>query len=487
MQTRLTWIAAGLCVTACGPAPPENESAGEQTSTSTTSSSTGDPSPTEPEPTSATSETSETSGTSGPAPECQSDPDCEGFCEYCVEGECYDAVGCCAVVPNLDGALELRCQGYECYADDECDEGHECVGPGWCDPIAAIPVCERLPLTLSEPWLQGSPSALALVDVDGDAALDVVALDPDAGAVEVLLGDGLGGFASGVMFPTDMFGGTQRLAVADFDADGWSDLAVSRAAPIGELHLLFGQDAMFAAPVKETLGAEPGQLWAGDFDGDGRADLLARGADPAQPIALRLGDGMGGFGEPFGAALRGVMFATWVGAVGGDPARLDLLATVASPPAVDVFEFVAGMGLQPIDGVTAPGIRALDSVVAGDVDGDGLTDVIGHRKPPPELDLLTIWSQGQAMPDLRVEEAPLLGPVADVDGDGAGDVLAAGSGRVHVIFVAGGDGPCVQSLPFSPGITPQALAAGDVDGDGRADVVAAAPQLAEFTLMRTGP
>ncbi|PCC74410.1 Repeat domain-containing protein [Nannocystis exedens] len=487
MQTRLTWIAAGVWVTACGPAPPERETAGEQTSTSSTTSSTGDPSPTGPDEPEPTSTTSETGGTSEPIPECQSDADCDGFCEYCVEGECYDAVGCCGLAPGPSGALELRCQGYECYADDECDEGHFCEAPGWCRSIAAIPTCERLPLTLSEPWLQGSASALALVDVDGDAALDVVALLPDAGAVEVLLGDGLGGFAPGETFPTDLLGGTQSLAVADFNGDGAPDLAVSRAAPVGELSLLFGQDAMFAAPVKDSLGATPGQLWSGDFDGDGKPDLLARGADPAQPIALRLGDGMGGFGEPFGAALRGVMFASWVGAVSGDPAKLDLLATGASGPAVDVFELVEGQGLGPIDGVVAPGIRSLDSVVAGDIDGDGETDLIGHRKPPPELDLLTIWSLGQPMPDMHVEGGRLLGPVADVDGDGAGDVLIGGAGAVRVLFVAGGDGPCVQTLPFSPGTTPQALAAGDVDGDGRADVVAAAPALAEFTLLRTGP
>src|SRR5690606_19640963 len=139
---------------------------------------------------------------------------------------------------------------------DECGDGEVCDdAPGFCAPIAAIPVCERQPLQLSAIPLQGAPSAVALADLDGDAALDLIAALPDEGQVEVLLGDGAGGFSPGVTFATDLAPGTHRLAVADFDGDGWPDLALTLQTPVGELSLLFGQDAVFAAPVKEILGA----------------------------------------------------------------------------------------------------------------------------------------------------------------------------------------------------------------------------------------
>ncbi|MDC0723278.1 FG-GAP repeat domain-containing protein [Nannocystis bainbridge] len=487
MQTRLTWIAAGVWVTACGPLPPQGDTAGEQTSTSSPGSSMGDP--TEPGTTAPTSSTSETSGTSGPPPECQSDGDCDGFCEYCVEGECYDAVGCCREVPLPGGDLALRCQGYECYGDEDCYDGDECQGsPGWCAPIEAIPLCERLPLTPSKVVLQGRAEALALADLDGDAALDLVVVLPEQGQVEVLLGDGLGGFAPGGLFPTELDPGMQRLAIADFDGDGSLDLAVSLAAPVSPLSLLFGKDAVFAAPVQGSLGNAPRQLWSGDFDGDGRPDLLARGDDdPDTRLALHLGDGVGGFGAAFGAVMLGTTkFEATVGPVGGDQARLDVLLTGWNGPQVDVREFVDGEGLALREELLGPGLVALTSVVAGDFDGDGQIDVLGHREAQGKH-LLSRWSQGLPQSELRVEGPVLLGPVADVDGDGAGDLVTGSTDAVRVIFVAGGQGPCVQSHAVAGGAAPELLAAGDFDGDGKADVIAGGPEQTAVALLRSGP
>ncbi|MBZ5711371.1 FG-GAP repeat domain-containing protein [Nannocystis pusilla] len=482
MQARLRWMTAGLWVSACGPLPPESETAGEQTSTAT-SATTGDP--TEPVTTGPTTSTSETTGTSGPPPECQSDADCGGFCEYCVEGECYDAIGCCGVVPNPQGELELRCQGYECYADDECDDGYFCEAePGWCQLIDPIPVCERQPLMLSAIPLQGSPSAVALADLDGDAALDLVAVLPDTGQVEVMLGDGLGEFAPGQLIPTELGPGSQRLAIADFDGNGSPDLAITQHSPVGELSLVFGEDAVFAAPVKESIGTNPTHLWTGDFDGDGAPDLLTRSDDPSQPIALRLGDGMGGFGETLGApALSGVTFAAAVGAVGGEATRADLVTAGAGEQQLGVFELVPGLGLEPVQQIGLTSDEPPTSLVVGEVDGDGAPDVVGHWAPG--FDLLTIWSLAQASPTLRVEGPVQLGPVADVDGDGAGDLVTGSSAAMRVIFVAGGT--CVQSHPLPGEAAPALLASGDVDGDGKADVLAGAADQPELTLLRSGP
>lgn len=378
----------------------------------------------------------------------------------------------------------MRCQGYDCYVDGDCDDGYECLGePGWCQLIDPIPVCDRQPLTLSAIPTQGPVSALALADLDGDAALDLVAVLAEQGQVEVRLGDGLGGFAPGELFATELSGGVQRLAVADFDGDGSLDLALTREAPVGELSLLFGADAVFAAPVKDSLGDSPTRLWTGDFDGDGSPDLLAQGGDPAVPIALRLGDGMGGFGEAFAAEpLSGMSFSAAVGSVSNDPTRLDLLATRGA--AIDALEFSEGVGLSIVETITAGGSHALKSIVTGDVDGDGVADVIGHLTPAG-ADVLTVWSLKQAGPDLRVDGPIVLGPVADVDGDGAGDLVTGLPGAVQVVFVAGG--VCRQSHALAGGAWPELMASGDVDGDGGADVIAGGPGLVDLALLRSGP
>jgi hypothetical protein len=409
--------------------------------------------------------------------------DC-GPCEYCEGGRCVEAPGCCEVVPGLNGELEVRCGGYECSYDGECDDGEEC-DDGVCWEMPPISACELQALTLSAIPLQGAPSAVALADVDGDGALDLLAALGEQGEVEVRLGDGAGGFAPGATFPTALAPGAQRLVVADFNGDGWADLALTRAAPVGELSLLFGQDAMFAAPVKETLGHLPVEVFAGDFDGDGQVDLLARGESVEAPIALRLGDGLGGFGPEIGlAGVSEAPPAVAVGALAGAPGRLDVAVTRPDGPGVDVLELARGPEFAVVASLTAMGSAPSTSVVTGDVDGDGQVDVVALRAPGGRQ-LVQTWSQGQALP-LRLVPGELQpGPVADVNGDGAGDLVALGDGTLRVVFVFGE--PCVQTVSLAEATAPSLLAAGDVDGDGKADVIAGAAGQASATLLRTGP
>ena len=203
MQAGIRTAAAGLWLTACGPLPPAMDSTGGSETSTTGDPSTGDPPGPTSEPTTGTSGTSATSGTTGPEPECELSLDCEGYCEYCIDGQCVDSPGCCGLRPGPDGELELRCIGYECYEDAGCDEGYACDGDGFggfCQPLTPIPVCERQPLMLSAIGLQGTPSAIALADLDGDGALDLIAVLPETAEVEIALGDGSGGFAASMTF-----------------------------------------------------------------------------------------------------------------------------------------------------------------------------------------------------------------------------------------------------------------------------------------------
>lgn len=493
MHGQIRWLAAGLWVTACGPLPPGADTAG---TTSASSMTTGDPSsetlPTSgPEPTTtATSGTSETSNTSGPPPQCEKDSDCSGFCEYCVEGECYDAVGCCHVVPDPNGVEVLRCQGYECYGDEDCEEGQVCdFSPGWCVPKAAIPVCDRQPLALSVIGLQGAPSAVALVDLDGDGLLDLAAALPEQGLVEVALGDGQGGFAASATFATGLSPGDQRLAVADFNLDGSPDLALILKVPVGDLSLLFGQDAVFAAPVLSTHGSDPEQVWAGDFDGDGRPDVVTRdGSEPPQ-LTLRPGDGMGGFGDALGfTGLNSGPFAAAVGALVDDPSRLDLVLTLDEAPGADIYQHQPGTGLVWHGNLSAPGWTRHTSLTVGDFDGDGIMDIVGARMAG-DVALVAAWRIEGPAEELVIAGEVALGPVADVDGDQIGDIVTASPlpPAVGVIFMEGSGAPCLQSHALASATGPGLLVAGDVDGDGKADVIAGTVGEASLTLLRSGP
>ncbi|MDC0667900.1 FG-GAP repeat domain-containing protein [Nannocystis radixulma] len=481
-------LAAGV---ACGPGTP-SDTTGDSPSTSTSDSTDSSPSPSEPtssgpgnpttdepgDPTGAP--TTDTTGpidptdttdpTDPPEPECT--PDSCGPCYYCGDG------GYCFP----DGSCYHE---NECYDDEGCAYGEVCEEDFdlVCQTVAVIPTCDRQALDLSFVDLAGPTDALLVVDLDGDDDLDVAVARP--GEVEILLGDGQGGLAPGGVFPTGLAGDEPvQIAAADFDGDGELDLAVQRISVVGEFALLFGQDAVFAAPVPDQLGHNPLDLWAGDVDGDGAADLAAHSGDNGN-LVVRLGDGLGGFG-PEQAALAGSFLAAAMGDMDNDGA-LDVAARGNFGIDVVVHRFEGGAYNEFLV-LDALGTTEHSALMTADFEGDQTDEVIGHRIVQ-NVEIVTTWIS--AWPVERVVEAGARPAAAgDVDGDGCKDVISIEptSTGFSVQFT---DSvmcwlECTQSYFVDSQLSPRALAAGDLDGDGKAEILAgnATNQLA---LVRAGP
>jgi len=207
-------------------------------------------------------------------------------------------------------------------------------------------------------------------------------------------------------------------------------------------------------------------------------------------------------GERFGASVAGL------GDVDGDGyADVAVGAPHADPNGpssglVRVFSGRDGHELWRLEGDSASDWFGFSIDGAGDVDGDGVGDlVIGSPMgTPPEgratvvsgRDGGTIWVWIGGAPGERFGHA--VAGAGDVDGDGFADVIvgapnsnAAGTfaGRARVFSGADGsvlhsfDGAAWDQLGFS------VSGAGDMDGDGLADVVVGAP-LADRTAFNSG-
>lgn len=283
-------------------------------------------------------------------------------------------------------------------------------------------------------------AAAALGDFDGDGDPDLVTC---AAAVpcRLLRNDGRGNFIdspeskSGPRFPDGM-PDTRALAAADFDGDGALDLFLGVGAEGPGVVYRNDGAASFSDALTLNTDADPVTVAiAGDVDGDGKPDLLIAN-DTADSI----------------------------------PLRVHLNRSTRSKIAFELAEdgmiperdwIVSAMTLADVDGDGAPDLLLS---TPGAADGIGARLLLGGKTGFHEaLNRLP----SAVMGDVRAFA------VGDVNGDGAPDIIAVGSGRDR-LFLNDGSGhffdATAGALPLdaSPGTS---VALVDLDRDRDLDLV----------------
>src|SRR5439155_1711685 len=133
-----------------------------------------------------------------------------------------------------------------------------------------------------------------------DGKADMVVANAGSGNVAVISGKGDGTFEAPVNYAVGSNPGF--VLVADFNADGRSDVAVanpgawvnsSQSYTNSRVAVLLGKgDGTFLTAVNYA-GVSPDSVAVGDFNGDGKPDLAV--ADGDGTVAVRLGKGDGTF------------------------------------------------------------------------------------------------------------------------------------------------------------------------------------------------
>lgn len=301
------------------------------------------------------------------------------------------------------------------------------------------------------------PWRMAIADVDGDGAPDIVVTDVGRGSIEgatwLLLQDAAsrGRFLAAQRLPQSGPGASAGYdpVVADVDGDGVPDI-VGGALAGGTGARVMIQDPSRRGTFQPWAPLDvPGSatsIAAGDLDGDGRGDLafwtvIGRQDDaPVGSLAWRLRQPDGTLG-PAQTALRTVGVNARRMAmldIDGD-ARTDVLVFLR-PSAVEytgkltsVIQGPAG-AMTPID--TSVGSPGNDDAAFGDLDGDGRVDVamVGWWMSGTSTQgLLTFYTQtgggafsGRSQIDVSMIDMPGHVAVGDLDGDGRLDAVVLG-------------------------------------------------------------
>jgi len=129
-----------------------------------------------------------------------------------------------------------------------------------------------------------TPVFVALADVNSDEVLDLIVADSGTVAsgnnsvinsVSVFLGNGDGTFGTSTTPRLDFPAGTNptSIAIADFNADGLPDMAVT-ATGDNSLAVLIGVGGgIFSPPIELPLQTSPNSAATADFNGDGLPDV----------------------------------------------------------------------------------------------------------------------------------------------------------------------------------------------------------------------
>ncbi len=284
-----------------------------------------------------------------------------------------------------------------------------------------------------------APNDIAVADMNGDGNPDLIIANTGTPYITILLGDGKGSFAPSAHSPfaTASYPHVHGVVAADFLGNGKPAVITDSWGHDQILMIPSDGNGNLILPGKFFhTGKRPYQrLRSADFNGDGRPDVVTTDQE-SNAVTILLGDGKGGFteaaGSPFSAGE-----APWsvaIGDINGDGklglAVLPYEPDVREPKDVGVTVLLGDGqgGFTKMRGspFSLAGCRGPDRVAIGDVNGDGLADIVVACAQSRRVMLyLGTKTGGFRISALDVQTGWAGLAVADLLGDGKREIIVS--------------------------------------------------------------
>jgi hypothetical protein len=287
-----------------------------------------------------------------------------------------------------------------------------------------------------------------------------------------------GNFNEAINYPVGS--SPSSIAVADFNSDGFPDLAVSNfgfIGPIEGISILLGSTTGFISSTLVDAGRNPSYVATGDFNADNRPDLVVSYFN-SNMISVLLGNGNGGFGLPINYEVGNHPLFIAVRDINGDQ-RPDLIV-------VNIGDFFTNSTVSVLLADARGGFNAAvnygvganpRAVAVADFNADNYFDLAVVNEASNTISMLFGTAAGAFSEatdlDYRAATRPTFVTVGNFNGDNQPDlaVVEYGSPGAIALLLNNGSGGFSAGARYGVGTSPGGLAVADINADNTDDLI----------------